>query len=66
MKSISGQASARAHKVIVFNAGHVYQNLYLACEALDAGICAIGAYYQEDMDDLLGFDGKKFTSISHP
>jgi SagB-type dehydrogenase family enzyme len=46
-----------AHKVIALDAGHVCQNLYLACEAVDAGTCAIGAYDQEELDDLLGVDG---------
>jgi SagB-type dehydrogenase family enzyme len=46
-----------AHKVIAMDAGHVCQNLYLACEAVGAGTCAIGAYDQEKMDALLGVDG---------
>ncbi|MFQ5819958.1 MAG: SagB/ThcOx family dehydrogenase [Candidatus Heimdallarchaeota archaeon] len=47
-----------AHKMIAIDAGHLCQNLYLACESIKAGICAIGAYDQEKMDKLLGFDGK--------
>ena len=39
-----------AHKVIALDAGHVCQNLYLACEAIGAGTCAIAAYDQEEMD----------------
>ena len=51
-----------AHKVIAIDAGHVCQNLYLACEAVDAGTCAIAAYDQERMDRLLGVDGsEEFT-----
>ncbi|MEW6332742.1 MAG: SagB/ThcOx family dehydrogenase [Thermodesulfobacteriota bacterium] len=46
-----------AHKVIAIDAGHVCQNLYLACEAIDAGTCAIAAYDQEAMDRLLRIDG---------
>jgi len=33
-----------SHKVIAIDAGHVCQNLYLACEAIGAGTCAIAAY----------------------
>jgi len=44
------------YKVIAIEAGHVCQNLYLACEAIDAGICAIAAYDQEKMDELLKVD----------
>lgn len=46
-----------SHKVIALDAGHVGQNLYLACEAIGAGTCAIGAYDQEYFDQLLRLDG---------
>jgi SagB-type dehydrogenase family enzyme len=46
-----------AHKVIAIDAGHVCQNLYLACEAIGAGTCAIAAYDQEYIDRLLRVDG---------
>ena len=46
-----------AHRVILIDAGHVCQNLYLACEAVPAGTCAVAAYDQERMDTLLGLDG---------
>ncbi len=36
-------------KVIAIEAGHICQNLYLACEAIEAGTCAIAAYDQEKM-----------------
>lgn len=48
-----------AHRVIALDAGHVCQNLYLACEAIGAGTCAIGAYDQEKVDALLGLDGEE-------
>lgn len=47
-----------AHKVIALDAGHVCQNLYLACEAIEAGTCAIAAYDQEELDELIGLDGE--------
>jgi SagB-type dehydrogenase family enzyme len=46
-----------SYKVIALDAGHVAQNLYLACEAIGAGTCAIAAYHQELMDALLQVDG---------
>lgn len=52
-----------AHRVILLDAGHVCQNLYLACEAIHAGTCAIAAYDQEAMDDLLGVDGKNHFAV---
>jgi SagB-type dehydrogenase family enzyme len=47
-----------SYKEIALDAGHVCQNLYLACEAIDAGVCAIAAYDQEYMDKLLNLDGE--------
>lgn len=49
---------SRAHKNMLLDAGHICQNLYLAVEAIGAGTCAIGAYDQEMMDDLLDLDGE--------
>jgi len=45
----------KAHKYILIDAGHVCENLYLACEAIGCGTCAVGAYDQELLDELLGF-----------
>lgn len=54
--------SRTSYKVIALDAGHVAQNLYLACEAIGAGNCAIAAYDQEFVDKILGIDGiEEFT-----
>jgi len=59
-----GEAS---YKVIALDAGHVCHNLYLACEAIGAGTCAIAAYNQTLADDLLGVDGdEEFTIYLAP
>jgi SagB-type dehydrogenase family enzyme len=47
-----------AHKVMALDAGHICQNLYLACETIGAGTCAIAAYDQEELDILLNLDGE--------
>jgi SagB-type dehydrogenase family enzyme len=52
-----------AYKVIAIDAGHVCQNLYLACECIGAGACAIAAYRQEQMDRLMGVDGREEFTI---
>ncbi len=52
-----------AHKVIAIDAGHVCQNLYLACEAIDAGTCAVAAYDQYAMDSFLRIDGREEFAI---
>ena len=48
-----------AYRLILLDAGHLCQNLYLACEAVGAGTCAVGAYDQEKSDRLLGLDGQE-------
>ena len=56
-----------AHKVIALDAGHVCQNLYISCEAIHAGACAVAAYNQTLMDTLLGVDGtEEFTLYLAP
>lgn len=56
-----------AHRVIAMDVGHLCQNLYLACEAINAGTCAIAAYHQELMDQLLNVDGEdEFTIYLAP
>ena len=55
--------SVLSHKVIALDAGHMCQNLYLACESIGVGTCAIGAYLQADMDALLGVDGENEFAI---
>ncbi len=56
-----------SYKVIALDAGHVCQNLYLACEAAGCGTCAIAAYDQEFADSLLGVDGEnEFTIYMAP
>ncbi|UCE66113.1 MAG: SagB/ThcOx family dehydrogenase [Candidatus Zixiibacteriota bacterium] len=47
-----------AAKTIAQESGHICQNLYLASEAIRAGTCAVGAYYQKELDEILGVDGE--------
>jgi SagB-type dehydrogenase family enzyme len=49
--------SERAYRLVHLDAGHVCQNLYLAAEQIGCGVCAIGAFDDELMADLLGIDG---------
>jgi SagB-type dehydrogenase family enzyme len=56
-----------AHKVMLLDAGHVGQNLYLAAEAIGCGTCAIAAYNQKVCDSLLEIDGvDEFTIYVSP
>lgn len=52
-----------SHKAMLLDAGHICQNLYLACEGINAGTCAIAAYDQEKIDALINVDGKDEFSV---
>ena len=46
-----------SHKAMLLDAGHICQNLYIACEAVGSGTCAIAAYDQKLCDELIDVDG---------
>jgi len=45
----------RGYRYIFADAGHVCENLYLACEDLGLGCCGIGAFFDDDLDKFMGF-----------
>lgn len=47
-----------AYKMIAMESGHVAQNLYLAAEAVNCGVCAIAAYDQKIIDKAIGVNGR--------
>ena len=47
----------RTYKIALLDAGHIGQSLYLACETIGLGTCAIASYNQKLIDDLIGVDG---------
>ena len=47
----------RGVRYLFLDAGHVCQNLYLAAESIGAGACAIGAFDDGRVNELLGLDG---------
>lgn len=46
-----------SEKLLLLDAGHICQNLYLACEGLELGTCAVGAYDQDGLDAYMKLDG---------
>ncbi len=50
--------SERGFRYLHLDAGHVCQNLYLAAEAINAGVCAIAAFDDSYANDLLALDGE--------
>jgi SagB-type dehydrogenase family enzyme len=53
----------RAYRYIYIDAGHIGQNLYLAAEGLGLGACTIGAFFDDDVNKLIGVDGIDETVI---
>lgn len=53
----------RAYRYIYMDAGHIAQNLYLAAEGMGFGVCAIGAFYDDEVNRIMGFDGIEETVI---
>lgn len=55
--------SINSHRVMLIDAGHVVQNLYLSAQAVGCGTCAIAAFKQEETDALLHVDGKEEYAV---
>ena len=51
--------SERAYRYIMLDAGHVCQNLYLVGEIIQAGVCAIAAFDDDYLNNLLELDGRE-------
>jgi SagB-type dehydrogenase family enzyme len=49
----------RAYRYIFLDAGHVAQNLYLSAESIGCGVCAIAAFSDDEMNQILNIDGKE-------
>jgi SagB-type dehydrogenase family enzyme len=47
----------RGLRYLFLDAGHVCQNLHLAAESIKAGACAIGAFTDDEVNQLLELDG---------
>jgi SagB-type dehydrogenase family enzyme len=50
--------SDRGYRYLFLDVGHVCQNLYLSGESLECGTCAIAAFLDDDLNAILGLDGK--------
>jgi len=46
----------RAYRYVLLDAGAVMQNIYLAATALNIGVCAVGAFYDDELCSLLRID----------
>ena len=53
----------RTYRYVLLEAGHVGQNLYLAATAMGLGVCAVGAFLDDALNDLLGLDGQAEAAL---
>ena len=53
----------RAFRYIFMDVGHICQNLYLAATAMGLGCCAIGAFFDDEVNQILGLDGMTESAI---
>ncbi|MFX0051535.1 MAG: SagB/ThcOx family dehydrogenase [Candidatus Hermodarchaeota archaeon] len=53
----------RGYRYLHLDAGHVCQNLYLAAEKIGCGVCAIAAYDDIQVNEILGVDGEDAFTI---
>lgn len=53
----------RGYRYILFEAGHVMQNAYLISTAMDLGICSVGGFIDDKINDLLNIDGVNESAL---
>jgi len=53
----------RAYRYIYLDAGHIAQNLYLAGTAAGMGVCGIGAFFDDQVNAVIGVDGTEETAL---
>ncbi len=53
----------RGVRYIFLDAGHIAQNMILCCEALGIGACSVGAFFDDEINRLLGIDGEEESII---
>jgi SagB-type dehydrogenase family enzyme len=53
----------RAYRYILLDAGHVCQNLYLACQAIDCGCCAVAAFDDDALNAVVSADGRERFAV---
>jgi SagB-type dehydrogenase family enzyme len=59
LERMTWRYSERSYRYLFLDAGHVCQNLYLAAEQVDCGVCAIAAFDDDEVNNLLGLDGER-------
>jgi len=55
--------SQRAYRYIYLDAGHIAENLALAATSISCGSCHIGAFFDNEINSIVGIDGKEESAI---
>jgi SagB-type dehydrogenase family enzyme len=63
--------AARTYRYVYLDAGHIAQNVALAAVALGLGSCQVAALYDDEVNALLGVDGREesilyMTAVGRP
>lgn len=53
----------RAYRYIYVDAGHIAENLYLAGTAAGLGVCAVGAFFDDQVNGLIAIDGVEEVTV---
>jgi len=53
----------RAYRYVYLDAGHICENVYLAATALGLGCCGVGAFYDDEVNAIIGVNGKAETTV---
>lgn len=53
----------RGMRYVLLDAGHICQNLLVAAESTGSGACPVAAFYDNEMNSLLGLDAAEETVI---
>ncbi len=53
----------RAYRYVYLEAGHMAQNLAVAATGIGLGSCQIGAFFDDEVNQILGVDGKEESAI---
>jgi SagB-type dehydrogenase family enzyme len=53
----------RAYRYVYLDAGHIAQNLALSATCLGLGSCQIGAFFDDEVNEIVGIDGEEESAI---
>ncbi len=53
----------RAYRYVYLDAGHIAQNLALSATSIGLGSCQVGAFYDDEVNEIVGVDGEEESAI---